>query len=61
MSPHNKTVTSLGLASRGSRLVTGSLDRQLKFHSLSTFETVHSVAFPSPVLTLAVAVTLLFV
>ena len=58
MSPHNKTVTSLGLASRGTRLVTSSLDRQVKFHNISTFKTVHSVSFPSPVLTVAVSVSI---
>ena len=57
MAPHNKTVTSLSLASRGSRLISASLDRQVKFHNISTFKTVHSVAFPSPVVTVAVAVS----
>jgi U3 small nucleolar RNA-associated protein 15 len=56
MSPHNKTVTSLTLASRGTRLVSASLDRQVKFHNISTFKTVHSVSFPSPILTAAVSV-----
>ena len=56
MSPHNKTVTSLGFASRGTRLMSSSLDRQVKFHNLSTFKTVHSVSFPAPVLTAAVSV-----
>ena len=60
MSPHNKTVTSLGFASRGTRLMTSSLDRQVKFHNLSTFKTVHSVSFPSPVLTAAVSVGFLY-
>jgi len=53
--PHNKTVTCLGMAMNNSRLVTGSLDRQVKFHDVSTFKTVHSINFPSPVMTAAVA------
>jgi len=53
--PHNKTITCLGMAMNNSRLVTGSLDRQVKFHDVSTFKTVHSINFPSPVMTAAVA------
>lgn len=56
ISTHNKTVTSIGLARDNTRLVTGSLDRQLKFHELSTFKTVHSINFPSPVLSACVSV-----
>jgi len=54
-SPHNKTVTCLGMAKNNTRLVTGSLDRQVKFHDVSTFKTVHSINFPSAVMTAAVA------
>lgn len=57
ISTHNKTVTSLGLARNNSRLVTGSLDRQLKFHDVSTFKTVHSLSFPSPILSAGVSVS----
>jgi len=52
---HNKTVTSLGLARNCSRLMTASLDRQLKFHDISTFKTVHSPSFPSPLLSVGIA------
>jgi len=55
MMPHNKTVTSLGMAMNNSRIVTASLDRQVKLHDVSTFQTVHSINFPSPVLSAAVA------
>ena len=58
ISTHNKTVTSLGLARNGTRIVSSSLDRQLKFHDVSTFETVHSLSFPSPILSASVAVRL---
>jgi len=55
MMPHNKTITSLGMAMNNSRIVTSSLDRQVKLHDVSTFQTVHSINFPSPVLSAAVA------
>ena len=57
ISSHNKTVTSLGLSRENTRLVTSSLDRQLKFHDISTFKTVHSITFPSPILSAGVAVS----
>merc|ERR1712203_1214939 len=55
ISAHNKTVTNLSLARDQTRLVTTSLDRQLKFHEISTFKTVHSLSLPSPILSAAVA------
>ena len=58
ISAHNKTVTNLSLARDQTRLVTSSLDRQLKFHEISTFKTVHSLSLPSPILSAAVAVSL---
>lgn len=54
-SPHNKTITTLGFANGSTRLVSGSLDTHVKFHDISTFQTVHSVKFPSPVLSAVVA------
>ena len=57
LTPHNKTITSLGFATNNSRIVTSSLDRQVKLHDVSTFQTVHSINFPSPVLSAAVAVS----
>ena len=60
ISAHNKTVTNLSLARDQTRLVTTSLDRQLKFHEISTFKTVHSLSLPSPILSAAVAVSLKF-
>ena len=56
-SPHNKTVTWLGFSNGRRRLVSASLDAQIKFHDVATFATVHSIRFPSPVLSAAVAVS----
>jgi hypothetical protein len=36
--------------------MSASLDCHLKFHDLTTFQCVHHVKFPSPILTAAVAV-----
>jgi U3 small nucleolar RNA-associated protein 15 len=52
---HNKTVTSLGLATNNTRLVTASLDRQLKLHDLSTWQVVHSLTFPSAILSAGIS------
>ena len=57
-SPHNKTITSLGLANQKTRLVTTSLDHQMKFHDLGTFRPVHSVSFPTAILSGGVAVSI---
>ena len=54
-SPHNKTITSLCMANQNTRLMTASLDRQIKFHDVSTFKPVHSIAFPSAILSAGVA------
>ena len=55
LSPHHKTVTCVGLTGGGRRLVSGSLDRQVKFTDLTTFQVVYSLPFPSPVLSVAVS------
>ena len=39
-----------------SHLILAPLNRQVNFHNISTIKMVHSVAFPSPVVTVAVAV-----
>ena len=51
---HHKDVTSLCLASKGSRLVSGSLDRHLKFYDTNTYNVVHTVDCPAAVLSFAI-------
>ncbi|KAA0202847.1 hypothetical protein HAZT_HAZT002168 [Hyalella azteca] len=51
---HHKDVTSLALATAGSRLVSGSLDRHLKIYDTSTYEVVHTIECPASVLSFAV-------
>uniref|UniRef100_L2FSP4 Small nucleolar ribonucleoprotein complex subunit n=1 Tax=Colletotrichum fructicola (strain Nara gc5) TaxID=1213859 RepID=L2FSP4_COLFN len=51
---HQKTVTSLGLASGGSRLVTGGLDGHVKVFETTGWNVVSSTKYPSPILSLRV-------
>lgn len=52
---HNKTVTSLCFASNGRRLMSGSLDRHVKIYDVTSYEVVHTLDYPSPVLSVAAA------
>ncbi|MCJ1229720.1 hypothetical protein MMC12_006389 [Toensbergia leucococca] len=51
---HQKTVTSLCLASNDSRLVTGGLDGHLKILETTGWNVVAASKYPSPILSLAV-------
>lgn len=55
ISSHHKTVTSLCLASNNSRLMSGSLDRHVKFYDIGTFKTVHNIDYPNAVLSMAMS------
>ncbi|XP_053611364.1 U3 small nucleolar RNA-associated protein 15 homolog [Plodia interpunctella] len=55
ISQHHKTVTTLRLASNGSRLLSASLDRHVKVYDVSTFKTVHNIDFPNAVLSMAIS------
>eukprot|EP00088_Acartia_fossae_P002046 TRINITY_DN10808_c0_g1_i1.p1 TRINITY_DN10808_c0_g1~~TRINITY_DN10808_c0_g1_i1.p1 ORF type:complete len:516 (-),score=84.01 TRINITY_DN10808_c0_g1_i1:88-1635(-) len=50
LSPHHKTVTSLGLADNGQTLLTGSLDRHIKRVDLENFQVTGNLSFPSSIL-----------
>lgn len=52
---HHKTVTCLKLASDGQRLLSGSLDRHVKVFDVATYQVVHTLDFPSPILSLDVS------
>ncbi|KAK2015184.1 WD domain-containing protein [Colletotrichum eremochloae] len=54
ISNHQKTVTSLSLASNGTRLVTGGLDGHVKVFETTAWNVVSSTKYPSPILTLRV-------
>ncbi|KAK3365710.1 WD40-repeat-containing domain protein [Lasiosphaeria ovina] len=51
---HQKTVTSLSLASNGRRVVSGSLDGHVKVFETSGWNVVSGSKYPSPVLSIAV-------
>ncbi|KAL8950332.1 MAG: hypothetical protein Q9222_003618 [Ikaeria aurantiellina] len=51
---HQKTVTSLCLASNNTRLVSGGLDGHLKVFETSAWNVVFGSKYPSPILSLAV-------
>nr|SVE92384.1 EOG090X05X9 [Megafenestra aurita] len=54
VSQHHKTITCLQLASDGRRLVTGGLDRHAKIYDVQSYQVVHTLDFPSPVLSLGI-------
>jgi len=56
VSQHHKTITCLHLASDGKRLVTGGLDRHAKIYDVQTYQVVHTLDFPSPVLSIGITV-----
>ena len=51
---HQKTVSSLCLASKGSRALSGGLDGHLKVYETSTWNVVYSSKYPSPILSINV-------
>ena len=51
---HQKTVTSLSLASNGSRVVSGGLDGHVKIFEMQGWNMVHGMKYSSPILSLAV-------
>ncbi|ETN41536.1 uncharacterized protein HMPREF1541_03472 [Cyphellophora europaea CBS 101466] len=54
---HQKTVTSLCLASHGSRLVSGALDGHMKVFETVGWNVVAGSRYPSPILSLSVVVS----
>jgi U3 small nucleolar RNA-associated protein 15 len=55
ISQHSKTVTCLKLASNGKRLLSGSLDRHVKFYDTTNYQTVHTMDFSSQILSLGIS------
>ncbi|KAL0870635.1 hypothetical protein ABMA27_005595 [Loxostege sticticalis] len=55
ISQHHKTVTTLRLASNGSRLMSASLDRHVKIFDISTFKAVHNIDFPNAILSMGIS------
>lgn len=55
ISQHSKAVTCLKLASNGKRLLSGSLDRHVKFYDTTNYQTVHTMDFSSQILSLGIS------
>ncbi|XP_047474375.1 U3 small nucleolar RNA-associated protein 15 homolog [Penaeus chinensis] len=55
LSQHHKTVTCLSFASDNNRLMSGSLDCHIKIYDVNTYSVVHTLDFPAPILSMAVA------
>lgn len=55
VSQHHKTITCLCFASDGRRLMSGALDRHIKIYDVTSYEVVHTLNYPSPILSVAVA------
>ena len=56
VSQHYKDITCMQLASNGKRLLTGGLDRHAKIYDVQSYQVVHTLDFPSPVLSLGITV-----
>lgn len=57
---HHKTVTSLRVASNGTRLLSGSLDRHVNIYDVGSFNRLHSHTYPNSVLSLGVSVSFVY-
>eukprot|EP01135_Chromosphaera_perkinsii_P008669 Nk52_evm2s1444 gene=Nk52_evmTU2s1444 len=55
MSNHQKTVTSLCMDNNQSRLISGSLDQQVKIYDVVDYKVVHSINYTAPVLSVGVS------
>jgi len=52
---HNKSVTCLALASEGRRIMSGSLDCHVKIYDVATYQSVHTINYASPILSVGAA------
>ena len=57
LSHHHKMITCLALASDNSRLLSGSLDHHIKVYDVNTYQPVHKMEYPAPIISMAVAVS----
>ena len=53
---HHKTVTSLALSHNCKYLLSGGLDRHVKVFDLLNYDLVHTIDYPSPILSLGILV-----
>ncbi|XP_023223481.1 U3 small nucleolar RNA-associated protein 15 homolog [Centruroides sculpturatus] len=55
LSQHHKTITCLCFANDNKRVMSGSLDRHVKIYDVLTYQVVHTLDFPSPLLSIAIS------
>ncbi|KAB5595328.1 U3 small nucleolar RNA-associated protein [Ceratobasidium theobromae] len=55
LSNHQKSITSMAFNGSSSRLLTGGLDQLVKVYDVATYQVVHTMRYPSPILSLAVS------
>lgn len=55
LSQHNKTITCLQATSDGRHLISGSLDRQVKFYNTTNYQVVHKLSYTNSILSLGVS------
>lgn len=55
LSNHQKTITALAFNGSANRLLTGSLDHMVKVYDVSTYQVVHTMRYPAPILCLAIS------
>ncbi|KAJ3328410.1 snoRNA-binding rRNA-processing protein [Blyttiomyces sp. JEL0837] len=55
LSNHQKTITCMSLDGSGTRILTGSLDQQVKIYSLENYRVTHSIKYTAPILSLGVS------
>lgn len=55
ISQHTKTITCLKVTSDGRHLISGSLDRQVKFYNTTNYQTVHKLSYTNSILSVGVS------
>ncbi|KAJ3108698.1 snoRNA-binding rRNA-processing protein [Physocladia obscura] len=55
LSNHQKSITTMCMDGSGRRLLTGSLDNQVKIYNIEDYQVSHSLKYPAPILSMAVS------
>lgn len=55
ISNHTQAVTCLKVTSNGKHLISGSLDRQVKFFNTTNFQMIHKLGYPNSVLSVGIS------
>ena len=58
LSNHQKTITSLAFNGSNTRILSGSLDQQVKIYDVESYKVTHSVKYSAPILSVAISVCL---